>query len=486
VEESRVLIDGRTVRLLAVIMVLSLGVIANPSHLLPMIPHFAAQGTQTPTSSTKVFIAPSNVTDLTKSSGSITFNVNVSDAPSFNAFAVVIYYNRTALQATSLDYSNSVLGSNSKVVIYCVDETAPATLSCDPQFAAIGEIALSLNILSGSTGNVTSAKTLFQIKFDVAAIGFSQIHIYSASLGLIVVSNDPLADYVFNTFDGFFTNQPCGGGACQPPIVRVSSQPNPAPKDSLVTFNVNVTEPSVAAKALSYRWDWGDGTQADRQTNTTVVPLGKPISHQFLASRYGLGTQCVSKGLCLVELTIFDSRGVSWETTVRVQILLLNIVLTVFEPEINPQFHVVPGTVVNVNARIDNSGNVAENATLTIRLENIKSLNSRYFPQLAASGGEGSLNATLDTSGFLPRAYAIVAEISNTSSAQRIQGDFIHSLNASSRRVAVGYVLVVSPLITGALSLGLLQTTGLGILIFVAAVIAIARLLKKPSYLEPL
>jgi hypothetical protein len=105
---------------------------------------------------------------------------------------------------------------------------------------------------------------------------------------------------------------------------------------------------------------------------------------------------------------------------------------------------------------------------------------------LAASGGEGSLSATLDTSGLAPRAYAIVAEITNTSSSQPIQGRIIHSLNATSQTVATSYLLIISPIITGALSLSILQTTGLGILILVAVVIVLARFLKKPSYLEPL
>ena len=485
------MIKKKTISLLALLLLLSLAASAHESKALSSGSTVNAPPPN-PTAATQIFIVPYNTTDLTRVSGSFTVSVNVTAAPSFASFEVIIHYNNDSLQATSLDWSSGVLGGDAKTVIYCVDGSAPPPLSCDARYAAQGTIALSLTSLSGATGNITRAMTLFKINFHVGGSGLSQIHpglsqihIYSASLGLAVPSKDRLAGIVFNTFDAFFSNKACSSKACQPPTVRVSYSPTTVPRDAFVTFNVTISNPNAGARVLSYTWDWGDGTQQDPQTDSTSPPIGQPEVHQFLSSRFGLNTACVNRGLCLVGLTTLDSLGVSWETTIRVPIQFLNIVLTVGDPDVSPQYHVLPGTTVKISARIDNTGNVNVNATLTIRLESIMNLTRpHYFPLLAASGGEGSLSATWDTSGFAPRAYAVIAEISNTSA---LVGDKpVHFLNATSLPLSASYVLLVSPVVAGNLSLSILQTTGLGILIVVAVVVALTRFLRKPSYLEPL
>jgi Cohesin domain len=479
---------------LAILILLFLAILANESQRLPHIPPVNAQPSQA--GSPAVAITPDNITDLSKKRGS-TFSVNVtlSNAPHLNSFEVLIFYNSRVLIANSVDSSQGILGSNAKVVVYCINGAAPAnTNNCITQdkYDQQSEVAFGMNTLSGWTDNITKA-TLFQINFTVNATGVGQIHLFSAQLGIIFVANNvggPLPPVtVQSLYDGFFSNQQCGTRACQHPTVIVNYSPNPVPKNQVASFNASVTDPNAGAKLVSDLWIWNDGSESQTQVNSTVpgaVPpyLGQLMTHEFLASRFGLYTACVGQGLCLVTLTVTDSLGISWEVNVPVIILVLNIVLSVGGPDINPQHNVLPGTLVKISALIVNSGNIPENATLTIKLDTNKTLGARYFPSVVAVGGQGALNATWDTAGFTPRAYAITAEITNNTG---IANDKItHALNATSRPSATSYVILVSPVITGAISLSILQTAGLGILILVAAVIAVARLFRKPSYLEPL
>jgi Cohesin domain len=474
-----------TVATVALLLLLVLGIFASQSTFM----HPVRAANVSPSGGPTVEITPANITDLAKPQGSsFTVNVNVSNSPHINSFETIIYYNNSILQANSMDFSQGVLGSDSKDVVYCIDKTAPIGHSCPSQakYEQDGEIALAVNKLSGFTDNITRG-SLFLINFSVKSVGLGQIHIHSVTLGVVLVvggvgSPQP-ALQVSSVFDGFFTNLPCGGGkACQPPVVRVNVSPSPAPKDSTVSFNVTVTIPNPGAKALSYLWNWQDGKCCQPQDNSTSPPIGQPELHPFLSSQFGLDTSCINRGLCLVELTVYDSRGVSWQTTVPVQIQLLNIVLTVGDPSVFPFYRVLPGTIVKITARIDNIGNVNVNATLRIRLETIKTLAGQYFPLLAAAGGERTLDTTWDTTGFTPRAYAIVAEVYNTSAL--VGTTIVHSLNATSLPLSSSYVLLVSQPVSGGLSLSIIQTTGLGILIVVAVVVALTRFFRKPSYLE--
>jgi hypothetical protein len=186
----------------------------------------------------------------------------------------------------------------------------------------------------------------------------------------------------------------------------------------------------------------------------------------------------VADGVCPVTLLVFNNQGIFWETTILVHILYLNIALVVGEIKLDHQYNVVPGTLIHINAHIVNKSTIDENATLAITLEGANPpLNVTSF-NLPASGGTGSLRAIWSTSGLLPRAYEIRVIISNPVSADGL----IKGENDTSKNVASSYIILISPIVTGALSLSLVQTTGLGILVLVAAGFFLARFLKKPSY----
>lgn len=470
------------VRLLALLLLLSLGLAAEHAGWLPSIQSANAQAT------TGVFITPQNTTDVAKTPGQlITVNVNVSESPPLGAFEVILHYDHTILNFTKLDFAGGILGPNVEVPVDCIDgQPQPQGQGCATGglYSAIGTIALSLKINKVTPFIVQGS--LFQVTFGIVRVGLAQIHLFSVTL---TTATPP--DYTVPTVvspvalqDGFFTNADCPGGSgrtCTPPTVRLSVFPSRVVPDSPATFNATVVEHNLGAQLLSYRWYWNDGTLPDSQNSSSTPKLGDPFTHKFSSNLFGLGNGCVSGGVCKVSLFVLDSDNVSWETTLDVIITHLKIVLAVSGIHLDNQLNVVPGTVIHITAHIVNFSTIAENATLNVALEQTKALNSSRF-SLAPSGGSGSVDAVWDTSGYAPRAYAIVVSITSVISAQRVGSIFVTTQNDTSNNVATTYVILVTSLVQGSLSLGLLQTAGLGILVIVAAVIAVTRFLKKPSY----
>jgi len=135
---------------------------------------------------------------------------------------------------------------------------------------------------------------------------------------------------------------------------------------------------------------------------------------------------------------------------------------------------------------MENNSTLAENATLTIKLEQNKPFSTGSF-SMPPHQNSGKLNATWDTSGYTPRAYAIIVSVISVISSQPVGNTYLRTQNITSGNVESFFVILIPSVVTGSLSLSLIQTTGLGILIIAAAVFAVTRLARKPSYtLEPL
>ena len=487
--------------ILAIALLVTLG-LNTTSIWLPTIQPVHAQGFPA-----SIFVDPQNVTDPTKIvDSSVSMGVSVSEAPSLNAFSVILFYNTTVfrhckqlssgmiINCPVVDYSGNALGSDATTVLFCIDGFKQSASVADcPSTNHVGVISLSL-VINGRVTDPILLGSLFRITFTVASLGFAQLHLYNATL-ITATSTTAIPTNVqhLSTQDGFFTNVDCpvgSGAACRPPTVRVSYSPNPAPKNTPVTFNATVKENNNRAAPLSYTWNWGDGTQPDVQSSSSTNPFGTIEFHVFQATSLGRASQCVGLGLCAVSLTVYDNETVSWTTTILVNILNIYTKLTV-DVSIKVQNaiaassvpNVVPGTPVQITAYITNVSNIVENATLTINLENTKLLGSGNF-SLPSVGGTGSLNATWDTTNYAPRAYQIIVRISSVVSAKPVAGSLLRTQNDTSRNVESQFVLLVPSLVTGSFSLGLLQTTGLAIVILAAIAAGVARFVRKPSYME--
>ena len=482
-------------RLLVLLALLAIGFVSNSSRWAPTpSPVSAASPLQT-----SVFVTTpsgSNHTDdLNGILKTVTFEVNVSAAPSIDAFLVILQYNTTMFSITKnqVDYSGGLFGPNANLIKFCIDninQVNPGS-SC---LATDGDGVITLNM--GTLGNQsTPALTngmLFQVTFNILTTGLGQVHIFQAQLiaktqttgGQTTESNVS----VYSTIDAYYTNIACPRltlVVCRPPSVVINITPATPSQGSLVSFNVTVVEHNSNARVKSYFWDWGDGSVQQPQTNLTRVQ-----THRFEVQLGLSGSNCVNQKACPVTLTVFDSESVNWKTTIIVHLVHLFIHLSIGAVEIDQQFSVIPGAQVHITAHIDNHSLIAENATLTIFLEQ-KQLNAANF-SLAAPGTSvalttGSLSTVWNTSNYSPRAYAVIVRIDKPISAQKIGGDFVRGENTTADNLATNYVILVTPQILGSLSLSLIQTTGLGILILVAAVVGLNRLFRRPSYeTEPL
>lgn len=439
-----------------------------------------------------------NITDLSNTQRQVTFSINVSLSPSINAFQVFLNYNTTIFSAPSLDYSGSIFGSSSQVLLYCIDNHPQQGATCQPQDGT-GVISLALYMLGNQSTPATTSGLLFHVTLNVIGTGLGQIHILPADSKL-TAAGSTRAYVPFKPQDGYYTNLACpknSSVACKSPMVTIRVSPASPSLGSTATFNATVIDSNANAVVRSYVWDWGDGTPVTLASNSSSR------AHAFVLNTFGLGSPCITSGACPVTVTVLDSDGVSWKTTLVVQIVHLFIKLSVSELTIDHQFNSVPGTQIHISVKIQNHSTIGERANLTIYLDN-RALISHPF-SLNASGSQfgtgGQLSVYWNTSGYAPRAYAVSASLcrqhcstidpqsglSGIVSAQTVQGSLLYGENVTSESTQTSYVILIIPQVLGALSLGLLQTAGLGILVVVAVALGLARFLKKPSYeSEPL
>jgi hypothetical protein len=480
-------------RVAILVLLFFLSLTLNPSHLLPFtIPVNAL------TSPTTLFVStPSgsnNITDLVNTQKTVTFNVDVSLSPSINAFLVFISYNTTIFSVASVDYSNNVLGSGAQLQRLCIDNLKrPNLLDCQPPDSQ-GVVSIALYTLGNQSSPATTNGQLFSVTLNVIGTGLGQIHILSGDS--LLNGAGSVRGYVpFKSQDGYYTNLACpqnSGVPCKPPMVTITVSP-PAPSlGSVAAFNATVIVANVNAIVQSYVWDWGDGTTASIQSSLSTA------KHAFKLNPFGSSGPCITNGACPVTVTVLDSDGVSWKTTIVVTILHLAIKIAVSDLTVDHQFNSVPGTQIHISAKIHNRSTIAEKANLTIFLDG-NPINSRQF-SLNASGSQfgtsGQLGVDWNTSGLAPRAYAVTVSVcrqhclttdplssqSGIVSAQTVGGRLVYGLNDTSESSQTSYVVLIVPQVLGAFSLGLLQTAGLGILIIAAAVLGFSRFLRKPSY----
>jgi hypothetical protein len=446
----------------------------------------------------------SNFTDLGKTRSSITFSVKIASAPSIGGFLVFIIYNSTGnksiLTSPSIDYSGNVLGATTSVVNNCVANLGICSGLDYNGVALNGLDVLSLGLAiqcDCPTPAVTNG-LLFNVTFHVnsAISGIGQIHLLEAQY-----SAAGTGDHVdAATYDGYYVNTSCPSSSqtpCQPPTVAYQITPAMPSQGSVASFNLTVTDNNRGASITYVRWDWGDTTLAQNQTD-----LSQLMQHIFALTSFG-ASNCVFQGKCLVGLTVHDTNGIVWQSTVVVTILHIFVDISVGPTALtlqsgNPISQIFPGTSVYVTAVIRNFGTVAETATMSIASES-KVLNSSLFslgPQ-GLHNASSSISAVWDTSGLTPRVYSIFVTISNlvtpgcSSIGICLKGNvnqtYIAQTDPTSTLSKTLYVLIVTPEALGTFSLSLLQSTALGVIVLLGVGAGLARFMRKPSYeTEPL
>jgi hypothetical protein len=274
---------------------------------------------QPPGGSTLVFVTPGNVSSLAKTSGTVTFGVNVSDSPSIDDYLVRLDYNTTVLSVQNANYTGNVLGAKTRPSVFCVDGLPQPSSGgiCYPDDHP-GVITLALATLGNQSTPAPTNGSLLHVTFNILTVGFGQVHIFSAELVNFNQAGQSLVP--FSTEDGYFTNMDCPAGSrilCRPISANFSVYPPKPTIDFPATFTASATDMNAGGVIQDYTWNWGDGTPLQTQTN-----LAQPFQHTFINPGPGHGG-CVEGGNCTVTLSVRDSYGISWQVTQLVQLVHL-------------------------------------------------------------------------------------------------------------------------------------------------------------------
>jgi PKD domain len=482
-----------TLRLFTAIVILTLSLTAKG--ILPTIP--GAHATGNPILN-PVSITPASIVDLQQNMKTVTFNVTVSNSPPITGFSVYLQFNE-AVMTTSLSQislTGNVLGPSSKTTLLeeCLDfrGTGCGQFDPGPLPGMGGEIGVTL-IYNGNftTPNPTSG-LLFSIQFNVVGVGFSQVHIFHAEL--TSGQGSSITNIPINTIDGYYTNIACprtSTSACLPPQVSITITPTTPSQDGIASFNATVIDPNANSGVLRYLWNWGDKNAPQNQTDLAV-----PITHVYQLN-----------GNVSITMTVYDNQSIVWSTLTMVNVLSVRFHLNLAGVNVAPQrLYYYPGTIFHLTASLVNLSPVSEDANLTITVEG-KLLNNTLLT--LGPGETGTETAVWNTTGLVARYYSILASLilssiittnpiptpnglarvpyeNETTSTGYLPTPCLQSAHCTGS-VEATYILLTVPQITGALSLSLFETAGLGVLVLIGAGLGIGRLFRKPGFeKEPL
>ena len=404
-----------------------------------------------------IAINPSNISDTSRTSGQASYTVNVYNSSAINLFEVRLTYNYAVLHAASIDYSANVFGSNAQTLYNCLDGVTPPG-SCDTLDGA-GVLHLSLYISGNVSVTPPPVGVLLEVTFNIVGQGLTQLHLIPAApFGSHLLKGG--ADVPFTTQDAFFNNILCGTVKCKPPVADFTFSPSIALPGRSISFNATASRATNANAVIQqYSWQWGDDSIPSSTTSNVTSHVYRNVGNRT------------------VTLTVTDSDGISWSKSLTVPVIAVYIQLIAGQITIEPKFGIHPGAIVKITANVINNGSIAESSNLTIAVEGhllgdqaTQSFSVGPFHQAT------SVTATWDTTGYFPRIYRVSAVVREPSGANSTKGS-----------VGISYVQLIEPLSSGSLSLGLAETTGLGIVVLAAIVFTVTRLRRRPSFAdEPL
>lgn len=226
--------------------------------LVPRTPVAHAQGTAT------VAVDPGNISDFSKVQGTnVTFDVNVTNAPSFNAFQVYVSFDISLLRVAK-DSSGNFMVDASGNVLANTGATVQTVAECAGGFGianvcgqvGVDTVVLVQSILGGSSTISPTSGKLFQITFNVVGVGLSQLHLYNVAL------DNAGAAIATTTADGYFTNIDCPVGSgifCVPPVSSFTVVTTTPFVNVPLVFNASSSMTfNSGARISAYTWQWGD------------------------------------------------------------------------------------------------------------------------------------------------------------------------------------------------------------------------------------
>lgn len=396
----------------------------------------------------------------------VTFGVNMSLVGNMTSFYVTLQYDNTVLNALSIDYSGGIFGQLNPAPIYdCVNsQPAPGTLCPQAPYNGPDEVSLQLLLFTQTVYNQSGL--LFNVNFQVKGTGLANIHIVQALIasGPILI---PPSSVV--TVDGYFSNKLCPPGStvfCRPLKVNFNYTALPSPVvGRIIRFNATVVNPNNDPITL-YQWIWGESCTNCIALDNTTRPFA---THTFQ-----------NPGTFSVTLIVYDNYGVTGLRTIKITVGRVWVDPGIGSLTANPANQVVPGTSVNVTVQVQNLGTANQTAQVTLLLDLGKRGNQTLLVQTCPSmrpNSSCSSSKILDTSGFTPRVYRVIANVQLPFSNSTFHD------NDTSNDSQWAFVQIVQPLPAN-LSLSLLQGSGLGIGILVVAYAAYS-ILRRVSGRKP-
>lgn len=219
---------------------------------------------------TKVAVSPTSIADLTVTSGTVQFSINVTNAPPIHGFLVQFSYNHTVLNVAPGGVSAAgVLGTNAQPLVECIDGISVLNTNCTPLdflFPALAVVTLQTSIVGSMNTTAPTNGDLFSVTFNVVGQGVSQIHL----LQVVLVAGFSAVPNVDS--DGYFTNVQCGSAICQPPIPDFTFSPSPVFTNQQETFNASTSlSNNVGATFREFHWRWSEEDLLDTFTSGPVT-----------------------------------------------------------------------------------------------------------------------------------------------------------------------------------------------------------------------
>jgi PKD repeat protein len=268
-----------------------------------------------------------------------TFNVNVTvtNVTDLYEWKILIRFNSTILNATSLVRGPFLekAGLTSWQVWEMYHPGEPyEVINNTMGYIIVGDTLMPPLPSNGATGN----GTLVTITFIVKAKGATLLSFDRELTGLTTEPPTP-----YDIVDGVFDNRE---PPFLPPVASFYAEPPVAEVDETITLNASASyDPD--AWLLSYEWDFGD--------NTTKIYKGENLT--------AITTHVYDQnGTYTVNLTVTDYDNLSDSTITNVTVLVHNIAitsLTAFPDTVNI------GEPASINVTVANDGDVSETFNVT-------------------------------------------------------------------------------------------------------------------------
>jgi len=426
----------------------------------------------------KVAVNPTATANLSDTvNKSMTVDVNVT-----GAFIVAIFYNKAVLLFQGIDYSNNVFGNDFFLSDECVDKAdVPGSgVPCIPDLTFDGPGVASIFLTTDSGNNYARNGRLFSMTFSVLSVGFSALHFVFQSV-LTYPDGIPLKTV---GYDGYFTNEDCGGGnLCKPPLVSFIPPLRPVALRPLL-FNGTAFSQNPNGVITEYNWTSGGGLDIYRSNSPSRVG---GIPHPNATIIFLL------IGQHIVTFSAQDNFGARAYFTLSIAVFRVWVDLGISALSIDNTIGVFPGTVVHIVATAINNGVNPANSTLRLSINN-QSVANQSIMNLGAVL-KSSLSYSWNTAGLTPRVYRVdltLDEVRDPNTNQILENDtaIIKGQRIDPNNLRVAFVQIIEPLPPGVgvfLGLNLPETVGVGI-ILIAVIVFAAGLVRKSRAreLEPL